>query len=91
MTAGVIGGLTPAERVLRSRMAAHLLHARSDPAERTRKARAAFDDRFEREADPDGTMPEHERLRRAGHLRQAYFAGLALRSAIARRRRRDGE
>jgi len=40
------------ERVLRARMAAHLLHARvKDSAEHTTSARAAFLSRFEREVD----------------------------------------
>ncbi len=34
--------LTPAERVLRARMAAYALHARHDPRETTRPARRAY-------------------------------------------------
>ncbi len=72
---------------LAGRIGAHALHARYDPRETTRSARAAFLDRFEREADPEGILPPHERTRRAGHLRKAYFSRLALRSAQARQRR----
>jgi hypothetical protein len=43
--------------------------------------------RFEREADPDGVLSDAERARRASHLRRAYFATLALKSAKARRQR----
>jgi len=43
--------------------------------------------RFEREVDPDGTLPPEERARRAEHKRKAYFARLALKSAKARRAR----
>ncbi len=69
------------------RIGAHTLHARYDPRETTAAARRAFLDRFEREADPDGILPSEERARRARHLRKAYFARLALRSAQARRQR----
>jgi hypothetical protein len=49
-------------------------------------ARAAMLDRFEREVDPDGTLPLQERARRAESARKAYFTRLALRSAQSRRR-----
>lgn len=78
--------MTPAERSLRARLAAHILHSRVDPKSHTAPARAAFDARFEREADPDGVLPLEERLRRAGHLKKAHFTRMALRSAQARRR-----
>ncbi len=79
-------GLTPAERSLRGRAAAHQLHATHDSRELTAPARAAFLARFEREVDPDGVLPEPERLRRAEHARKAHFLGLALKSARARRK-----
>ncbi len=72
---------------LSGRIGAHTLHARRDPRKTTAAARAAFLDRFEREADPDGVLSLKERARRALHLRKAYFARLALRSAQARQRR----
>lgn len=43
--------------------------------------------KFEREVDPDGTLPPDERARRAEHKRKAYFGRLALKSAKARRAR----
>ena len=70
---------------MRARMAAHMLHAKRDSHEIAAKARAGFDARFEREADPDGVLPEPERIRRAEHLRKAYFLRLSLASARARR------
>jgi hypothetical protein len=80
--------LTPAERSLRARLASHASWAQtSDPASRTAPARAAFADRFAREVDPEGVLPEAERQRRAEHARKAYYVGLALKSAKARRRR----
>ncbi len=73
------------ERVLRARMAAHLLHAQvKDPAGHTASARAAFLSRFEREVDPDGVLEPTERFRRAEHAKKAYFLRLALASRKAR-------
>lgn len=79
-------GLTPEQRVLRSRLAAYQLHATHDPKETTKKAREAFAARFEREVDPDGVLSPEERARRADAARRAYFTRLALRSSRARRR-----
>ncbi len=73
------------DRVLRARIAAHLLHAQiSDEAEHTAPARAAFLSRFEREVDPDGVLDPQERARRAEHAKKAYFLRLALASRKAR-------
>jgi len=80
--------MSPAERSLRARIAAHAMHARNDPVEITAKARAAFLAKFERQADPEGVLPPEERRRRAEHLRSAHFARLALAAAKARRARR---
>ncbi len=80
--------MSPAERSLRARIAAHAMHAGNDPVEITAKARAAFLAKFEYQADPEGTLPPEERRRRAEHLRSAHFARLALASAKARRTRK---
>ena len=45
--------------------------------------------RFEREVDPEGVLPEAERLRRAGHARRAHMARLSYRSAKVRAERRQ--
>ncbi len=58
----------------------------SDTTAATAPARRAFDERFERQVDPDGSLPPAERARRAGHARKAYFGRLALKSAQARRK-----
>lgn len=79
--------LTPTERTLRARIAAHTRWSREDPVEGTAAARSAFLGRFEREVDPNGELSAEERARRAKHARSAYFAALALKSARARRRR----
>lgn len=82
-----ISNLTPAERTLRARLAAHTLHSKVDPTEHTAPARAAFLERFLDEVDPNRELPEAERFRRAEHARKAYFARLALKSAKARRKK----
>ena len=68
------------------RLGAHKSWANTaDPSARTAPARRAFEQRFEDEVDPDRTLPDAERARRAEHARKAYFAALALKSARARR------
>lgn len=49
--------LTPNQRSLQARMAAHALHARTNGREHTQPARAAFLRRFEDQVDPDRTLP----------------------------------
>jgi hypothetical protein len=72
--------LTPVERSLRGRIGAETSWAKTeDRTARTAKARKAFEDKLLAEADGDP--------KRAEHLRKAYFARLALKSAQARRRR----
>lgn len=69
------------------------MHARHDPRSTTAAARSAFSRRFLDMVDPNRTLPEAERLRRADAARKAYFVQLAYRSALARggaRRRRKG-
>ncbi len=75
--------LTPAERTLRSQIAAHDSWARTpDRPARTANARKALDDKWLAEANGDPVAAEH--------LRKAYFARLALKSSQARRRRSGG-
>jgi hypothetical protein len=76
--------LTPSERSLRSRLAAHAMHARNDSREVTAKARETFRNSFYEQTDAE--LPHDERLRRAEHLRRAHYARMALASAKARRR-----
>jgi hypothetical protein len=85
---GQVIALSPTERSLRARLAAHAMQSQHDAREITAKARAAFLLRFERQAGPDGLLPPAERQRRAQQLRSAYFAQLALAAAKARRARR---
>jgi hypothetical protein len=82
--------LTPAERVLRARIAVHTSWANTkDRSARTAPGRRAAMQRFERQVDPDGTLPPAERARRADQAMRAHMARLALKSATARRRRKS--
>ena len=81
-------GLSPAERILRARLAAYAMHAQHDSRDTSAPGRAAFLARFEADVDPDGRLDPEERRRRAEHARSAYFARLALASVAARRAKR---
>ena len=83
--------LTPEQRQLRARIAAHASWANTaDPTARTAAARNASYTRFEKEVDPEGALSPAERARRADHARKAYFQALALKSARARAARSAG-
>lgn len=82
--------MSAAERTLWARAAAYAMHSTHDSRTVTANARAAFADRFLRQVDPTGVLPEAERARRAECARRAYFTALAAKSARARRQRRDG-
>jgi hypothetical protein len=56
-----------------------------DRSARTRPAREAFLRRFEREVDPDGTLPPDEHHRRAEHAKRAYMLRLAKRAVATRK------
>ena len=85
--------LTPSERTLRARIAAHAKLAKHDAVEATSNARAAarrsLDERLLAAVDPERRLPAAERERRLAHARKAHYARLALKSA--RKRRRKGE
>jgi len=78
-------GLTPSERTLWARLAAHPLHSTVGSRLHTEPARRAFMSRFESEVDPDGVLTDVERIRRAEQAKKAYFTRLALKSARQRR------
>jgi hypothetical protein len=59
----------------------------SDRSERTKPARDKFLERFEREVDPDGKLPEKERTKRALYARRAWMTELARKSAQVRRKK----
>jgi len=78
--------LTPGEKSLRGRLAAHAKWAKEpDATAATAAAREAFLSRFETQVDPENKLTPQERTRRAEHARKAYFLRLAMRSAKARR------
>jgi len=86
--------VTPAERSLRARMAAHAMHAKYGTSGSRRLARTGQDGlraRFERDVDPRGELPAEERRRRAEHLYRAHMARLTMLSIKARRRNAGGE
>ena len=74
----------PVEMARRGRIGAYARLAKHDARELTAPARTAFLSRFEKDVDPDGTLPPEERERRAAFARKAHFARLARLSAIAR-------
>jgi hypothetical protein len=83
-------GLTESERAMRAQIAAHESWARTpNRSARTAAARQALLDKFEREVDPEGVLPEHERAKRADSARRAHYARMAFESAKARRKRGD--
>ena len=81
--------LTPEQRSLQARLAAHVLHATHDPSELVAAAhQAAHVTRYEKIVDPDGTLTADERARRVEHLRRAEMTRLALASSRARAERK---
>ncbi len=77
--------MNPAERRLRGRIGAFVVHARG--LTNTGPARAAFLAKFEHGVDPERVLAPEERARRAEFARKAHMTKLALASAMARRRR----
>lgn len=84
--------LTPQERSLRARLAAHTRWAATPPAERsviTAKARRNAPGSLDwhmAQVDPEGRYSEADRRKMAENHRSAYFQRLALQSAKARRK-----
>lgn len=76
--------LSAEERSLRARAGAHAVHAKHDSRTLTQPARDAFLARFEDEVDPERTLPDAERRRRAIHARKSHMARLSLKAARAR-------
>jgi len=84
--------MTPSERRLRASAAGHGKWAKEpDRTAATAPGRAAFLRRFEDQVDPDRTLDPAERARRAQSALRSHMMALALRSAVARRRRRQRE
>ena len=82
--------LTPEQRSMRARLAAHRRWANTpDRTAATKAARDALMDRFEREVDPDGVLAPEVRMKLAANARSAYYTELALKSSRARKRRKS--
>lgn len=60
---------------------------RHDSSQYTQPAREAFERRWERLVDPEGTLAPAERARRAEAARRQHFSRLAYRSAETRRKK----
>jgi hypothetical protein len=69
------------------RIGGFLVQSRYDSRDLTKAARAAFLSKFERDVDPDSTLPPIERERRAKAARSAHFARMAYLSSKARTNR----
>ncbi len=77
-------------RSLRGKIGGLALASQRDPRSYTAAARRSFLGRFYDEVDPDRTLPEPERERRAQAAKSTYFAKLAYRSAKVRGERTRG-
>ena len=70
---------------LNGRIGAEISWSRThDRSARTRPAREKFLQRFEREVDPEGSLPTDERRVLANHALRAYMLRLAQRATAAR-------
>ena len=75
-----------ANRRLAAQVAAHTRWSRTpDRAGALAAARRGLLDKFLKEVDPDGVLPEGERQRLAESARKAFYASMALKSAKVRR------
>lgn len=84
--------LSPSQRTLRARLAAHRSWENTkDPVGRTKPGRDAAFERFERQVDPDGVLSPAERRRRAEHARKAHMTKLAFLSSKKRGAKGGGD
>ena len=78
--------LSPEQRRLRAQTAAYERWSKEDPREGIKPARAAFNQRFVDQVDPERVLPEAERTRRAQAALRAHMSRMALASSRARRK-----
>ena len=84
--------LTPEQRSLRGRRAAHARWSRENPAENAVRGQAGLRARFDREVrEATPGLTEAEYARRAEHAYLAHMAGVALASSKARAARKAGD
>lgn len=85
--------MSPAERTLIARQAAHASWAQTeDRTARSAPGRIAADARFEKQVDPEGRLSPAERAKRAASARAAFYAdysGAASRPDVAAMAVRD--
>jgi len=79
--------LTPEQRIMRAKLAAHARWAKHNPTEGTSPARGGFLARFERqaEAEAETELTPQELHRRAEQLLKQYMTRLAFKSSKARK------
>lgn len=81
--------MTPAQRVLRAKLASNTRWANTeDRRAATAAARSAFNDRWEKQVDPELVLSPAERAKRAENAKTAHFTRMALKSSISRSRKR---
>jgi hypothetical protein len=80
----------PDERVLVAKIAAAERWGRTrDRTAATAPARAGLRSKYQREVDPDGTLPTEEVTRRVDALMHAHMLRMSLKAAQGRRRARE--
>lgn len=80
------------ELSIKQQIKAHTRWSRTpDRTAATAEARRQADARFERQVDPEGTLDPALRARLAASARKAFYLTMALKSAQARRARKQAE
>jgi hypothetical protein len=79
--------LTPAQRTLRARVAAYARAAKYDGREVTRPAYNGRMAKLAAQVDPEGTLPEIERQRRAYAALRSQMSALSLKASRKRTRK----
>ena len=77
------------ELSLLGRLGAYTQQAANDTRDTTKAARAARDEQFVDQVDPERTLPAKERARRVEAARKAHFTRLSLLSSRARRAKKS--
>lgn len=77
--------LTPEQRSQRARLAALTRWSREDPTAAVHKMQNGIQAKYERQVDPEGVLPDAERMRRADAARKADLAARSFRSSRTRK------
>ena len=77
--------LSPSERSMRAQIAANTRWSKEDPAQQVAVLRRGFFQKFLDQVDPNGVLPEAERVRRAESAMRAHMLKLSFKAAKARR------